>query len=238
MSDIAHCIDHTLVRPDATQAQIAHLCQEACERGFAAVAVNEVHAQLASELVHGCGVAVVVAVGFPLGATSTRVKSYEAQRAIEAGANELDVVINIGALKGAQHDLVAQDIAAVIRICHDAGTLCKAILECGLLDEDETVTACQLAQAAGADFVKTSTGYGPRGATTHDVALMRKTVGRAMGVKAAGGIRTYQEAVALLSAGANRLGISAASSLQILLEEATRATGQASNGIELGEWAR
>ena len=212
MSSIAACIDHTLVRPDATQAQVAQLCDEACEHRFAGVAVNEVHAAFASQRLGGCGVAVVVAVAFPLGATSTRVKSYEARQAIQSGANEIDVVINLGALKGAQYELVKQDIAAVTEICHAYDVLCKAILETGLLTEDEKVKACQIAQAAGADFVKT-------GATTHDVMLMRRTVGPDMGVKAAGGIRTYRDAVALLRAGATRLGASASSSVQIVLEQ-------------------
>ena len=219
MSSIAACIDHTLVRPDATRAQVAQLCDEACEHRFAGVAVNEVHAAFASQRLGGCGVSVVVAVAFPLGATSTRVKSYEARQAIQSGANEIDVVINLGALKGAQYELVEQDIAAVTEICHANDVLCKAILETGLLTEDEKVKACQLAQAAGADFVKTGTGYGPTGATTHDVMLMRRTVGPDMGVKAAGGIRTYQDAVALLRAGATRLGASASSSVQIVLEQ-------------------
>ncbi len=219
MDSIARYIDHTLVRPDATQAQIARLCEEAQEHRFAAVAVNQVHARYASGLLRGRGIAVAVAVAFPLGATSTEVKSFEAEQALGDGASELDVMINLGALKGGQHQLVVQDMAAVARICHAAGAICKAILETGLLTDDEKVQACQLAGAAGADFVKTSTGFGPTGATVADVSLMRRTVGPAMGVKAAGGIRNYQEAVALIRAGANRLGVSAGASLEIIHHE-------------------
>jgi deoxyribose-phosphate aldolase len=219
MDRIARYIDHTLVRPDTTQTQITRLCEEAVEHRFAAVAVNQVYARFASSLLQGCGIAVAVAVAFPLGVTSTQVKSYEAERALDDGASELDVMINLGALKGGQYALVEQDIAAVTRICHDAGAICKAILETGLLTDDEKVHACQLAAAAGADFVKTSTGFGPSGATVADVSLMRRTVGPSMGVKAAGGIRTYQEALALIQAGANRLGVSAAASLEMVLCE-------------------
>jgi deoxyribose-phosphate aldolase len=219
MDRIATYIDHTLVKPETTQTQIARLCEEAVEHRFAAVAVNQVHARFASSLLRGRGIAVAVAVAFPLGVTSTQVKSYEAERALDDGASELDVMINLGALKGGQYALVEEDIAAITRICHGAGAICKAILETGLLTDDEKVRACQLAAAAGADFVKTSTGFGPCGATVGDVSLMRRTVGPAMGVKAAGGIRNYQEAMALIQAGANRLGVSAAASLEIVLRE-------------------
>jgi deoxyribose-phosphate aldolase len=219
IDNIARCIDHTLVRPDATQAQIAQLCREARELSVAGVAVNTVHTEFASRLMRGSGIAVVSAIAFPLGAVITRVKACEAEQALADGATELDMVINIGALKGGQHDLVEQDIATVARLCHAAGALCKAILETGLLTDEEKIMACQLAESAGADYVKTCTGFGPAGATVHDVALMRRTVGDRLGVKAAGSIRTYEEAVALLEAGATRLGVSAASSLQIVREE-------------------
>jgi len=214
--NIARFIDHTLVRPDATQAQIAQLCQEARDLSLAGVAVNTVHTEFASRLTKGSGIAVVSAIAFPLGAVCSKVKACEAEQALADGATELDMVINIGALKGGQYDLVEQDIAAIAHLCHAAGALCKAILETGLLTDEEKVTACQLAESARADYVKTCTGFGPAGATVHDVALMRRTVGDRLGVKAAGGIRTYQEAVALLGAGATRLGVSATSSLQIV----------------------
>jgi len=219
VSRIAAYIDHTLVRADATPDQIVNLCQEAQEYRFAAVAVNEVHVRLAARLLRGTGIAVACAIGFPLGGTSTWVKWYEARSALRGGASELDVMIYLGALKSGRYDLVEQDLAAIARLCHDHGALCKAILECALLSDDEKVRACQLAVAAGADFVKTSTGYGPGGATVDDVALLRRTVPPSVGVKAAGGIRTYYDAIALIEAGASRLGVSAQASLQILSEE-------------------
>ncbi|MGC8877737.1 MAG: deoxyribose-phosphate aldolase [Anaerolineae bacterium] len=219
MSRIASYIDHTLVRADATPEQIVRLCREACEHRFAAVAVNEVHVHLASRLLRGTGVAVACAIGFPLGGTSTWVKWYEARSALRGGANELDVMIYLGALKGGRYDLVEHDLAAIARLCHDHGALCKAILECAALEAEEKVRACQLAVAAGADFVKTSTGYGPGGATVEDVALLRRIVPHHVGVKAAGGIRTYSDAMALIEAGATRLGVSTQASLQILSEE-------------------
>jgi deoxyribose-phosphate aldolase len=219
VSRIASYIDHTLVRADATPEQIARLCREACEHRFAAVAVNEVHVHLASRLLRGTGIAVACAIGFPLGGTSTWVKWYEARSALRGGANELDVMIYLGALKDGRYDLVEHDLGAIVRLCHDHGARCKAILECALLSDDEKVRACQLAVAAGVDFVKTSTGYGPSGATVHDVALLRRVTPPAVGIKAAGGIRTYADAIALIEAGATRLGVSAQASLQILNEE-------------------
>ncbi len=219
MSRIASYIDHTLVCADATPKQIVRLCQEACEHRFAAVAVNEVHVHLASRLLRGTGVSVACAIGFPLGGTSTWVKWYEARSALREGANELDMMIYLGALKDGCYDLVEHDLTAIVRLCHDYGARCKAILECALLTEDEKVRACRLAVAAGVDFVKTSTGYGPSGATVHDVALLRRVVPPAVGIKAAGGIRTYADAMVLIEAGATRLGISAQASLRILSEE-------------------
>lgn len=219
MSRIASYIDHTLVRADATPDQIVRLCREACEHHFAAVAVNEVHVPLASRLLRGTGIFVACAIGFPLGGTSTWVKWYEARSALRGGANELDVMIYLGGLKDGRYDLVEHDLSAIVRLCRDYGARCKAILECALLTEDEKVRACELAVAAGVDFVKTSTGYGPGGATVHDVALLRRVVPPAVGVKAAGGIRTYADAIALIEAGATRLGVSAPASLQILSEE-------------------
>lgn len=208
-ADIAKLIDHTLLKPEATRDQIAQLCREAREYGFAAVCVNPCYVGLAAELLRGSPVKVCSVVGFPLGATLPEVKAYEARRAIEEGAAEIDMVINIGALKSGDLELVRRDIAAVVDVCHAKGALCKVIIEAALLSDEEKVLACQLAKAAGADYVKTSTGFGPGGATVHDVALMRRTVGPEMGVKAAGGIRSYEAAKAMLEAGATRIGASA-----------------------------
>ncbi len=208
-ADIAKLIDHTLLKPEATRDQIAQLCREAREYGFAAVCVNPCYVGLAAELLRGSPVKVCSVVGFPLGATLPEVKAYEARRAIEEGAAEVDMVLNIGALKSGDLELVRQDIAAVVDVCHAKGALCKVIIEAALLSDEEKVLACQLAKAAGADYVKTSTGFGPGGATVHDVALMRRTVGPEMGVKAAGGIRSYEAAKAMLEAGATRIGASA-----------------------------
>ncbi len=218
--DIARYIDHTMVRPDTSEAQIAQLCQEATDYHLAAVAVNPVYVHMCSQMVLGSGVAVASAISFPLGATSTRVKSYEAQQAIEDGATELDMVINVGALKSSKYDVVHHDIAAITRICHDAGAICKVVIEAALLTDDEKVKACQLAESAGADFVKTSTGFGPGGATVHDVTLMRGAVSPHVGIKAAGGISTYRDFQALLDAGATRIGTSA--SVKIIQQAQSR----------------
>ncbi len=208
-AEIAKMIDHTLLKPDATQDQIAQLCYEARKYGFAAVCVNPTWVKLCSQLLKGSPVRVCTVVGFPLGATPTEVKAYEAQQAIDDGATEVDMVINIGALKSKDYALVERDIATVARTCHAGGAILKVILETALLTDEEKVIACQLAKAAGADFVKTSTGFGPGGATVHDVELMRRVVGPEMGVKAAGGIRSYQDAKAMIAAGATRIGASA-----------------------------
>jgi len=208
-TDIAKIIDHTLLKPEATRDQIVQLCREAREYGFAAVCVNPCYVKLAAELLRGSPAKVCSVVGFPLGATLPEVKAYEARRAIEEGAAEIDMVINIGALKSGDLELVRRDIAAVVDVCHAKGALCKVIIEAALLSDEEKVLACQLAKAAGADYVKTSTGFGPGGATVHDVALMRRTVGPGMGVKAAGGIRSYEAARNMIEAGATRIGASA-----------------------------
>ena len=207
--DIARLIDHTLLKPDATQAQIAQLCHEARQYGFAAVCVNPTHVKLCTDLLKGSEVAVCTVVGFPLGATPPEVKAYEAQQAIDDGATEVDMVINVGALKGREFDLVERDIAMVARTSHNGHALCKVIIEAALLTEEEKVKACELAKKAGADYVKTSTGFGTGGATVADVALMRRVVGPSMGVKAAGGIRTFAEAEGMVQAGATRIGASA-----------------------------
>jgi deoxyribose-phosphate aldolase len=216
---IASLIDHTLLKPEATRDQIAQLCEEAKEYGFAAVCVNPTNVELAARLLKGSPVAVCIVVGFPLGATLSEVKAYEAQQAINHGAIEVDMVINIGALKSEDYELVERDIATVARTCHDNGAICKVIIEAALLTEEEKVTACQLAKKAGADYVKTSTGFGPGGATVEDVALMRRVVGPSMGIKAAGGIRTLKTATEMLEAGATRIGTS--SGIQIVQEAGT-----------------
>lgn len=207
--DIAHLIDHTLLKPDATQAQIAQLCHEARQYNFAAVCVNPTHVKLCADLLKGSDVDVCTVVGFPLGATPPEVKAYEAQQAINDGATEIDMVINIGALKGGEFDLVERDIATVTRVCHNNRALCKVIIEAALLNEGEKIKACELAKKAGADYVKTSTGFGPGGAAVADVALMRRVVGPSIGVKAAGGIGSFADAKGMVAAGATRIGASA-----------------------------
>ncbi|RME48939.1 MAG: deoxyribose-phosphate aldolase [Caldilineae bacterium] len=207
--ELAQYIDHTLLKPDATVEQISRLCHEALKYGFAAVCVNPSYVRLAAQLLKGSPVKVCTVVGFPLGATSPEVKSYEAQQAINDGATEIDMVINIGALKSGNDELVERDIATVTRTAHNGGAICKVILETALLTDAEKIRACQLAKKAGADFVKTSTGFGGGGATVHDVALMRQVVGPAMGVKASGGIKGFEAARQMIAAGATRLGASA-----------------------------
>ena len=208
-ADIAHMIDHTLLKADASQEQIAQLCYEARKYGFAAVCVNPANVKLAAQLLKSAPVAIAAVVGFPLGATSPEVKSYEAQQAIEDGATEIDMVINVGALKSKDYELVERDIATVTRTCHNNRAVCKVIIEAALLTDEEKVKACQLAKAAGADYVKTSTGFGPGGATVEDVALMRRAVGPEMGIKAAGGIRSLEAVKQMVEAGATRIGASA-----------------------------
>ena len=209
-ASLARYIDHTLLKPEATPAQIAQLCAEAREHAFAAVCINPVNVAQAAELLKGTPVAVCTVVGFPLGASLAEVKAYEAQQALNQGAAEVDMVINIGALKAGLFDLVRDEIALMVRTCkaHSRPALVKVIIEACLLTDDEKVRACQIAQAAGADFVKTSTGFSTGGATLADVALMRRTVGPAMGVKAAGGVRTRADAEAMIAAGATRIGTS------------------------------
>jgi len=208
-SNIAKYIDHTLLKPDASQDQIAQLCYEARKHGFAAVCVNPTYAKLCAQLLQGTDVHVCTVVGFPLGATPPEVKSYEAQQAIDDGATEVDMVLNVGALKSRDYALVERDIASVARTSHAGGAVLKVIIEAALLSNEEKVIACQLAKAAGADYVKTSTGFGPGGATVEDVALMRRSVGPGLGVKAAGGIGTFEQAKEMVAAGATRIGASA-----------------------------
>jgi len=207
--ELAAMIDHTLLKAEATTEQIAALCQQAREHRFAAVCVNPVHVAQCRALLGGTGIQIACVVGFPLGATLPEVKGYEAQRAIAAGATEVDMVIQVGAIKERAYDQVRRDIADVAQACHARGVILKTIIEAALLTDEEKVAACYIAQAAGSDLVKTSTGFGPGGATRHDVALMRQTVGPTMGIKAAGGIRTYQDALVMVQAGATRIGASA-----------------------------
>jgi len=206
---IAALIDHTMLRPETTRADIIKLCAEARQYGFATVCINPYWVPLAASELAGTPVKVCTVAGFPLGATSTESKVAESTAALRAGAREVDMVINVGALRSGDVDTVKLDIQAVTQVCHDAGAIVKVILETALLDDAQKVTACKLAQAAGADFVKTSTGFGPAGATVQDVTLMRHTVGPDMGVKAAGGIRTLDDFRAMVAAGANRIGASA-----------------------------
>ena len=207
--DLARYIDHTLLKPDATAADIDRLCAEAREYGFAAVCINPTWVRRAADRLRGTDVAVASVIGFPFGASTTEVKGVETRRAIRDGASEIDMVINIGALKSGMHDLVREDIARVSDACREAGARNKVIIEAALLTDEEKVVACRLAKQAKADFVKTSTGYASGGATVYDVALMREAVGPKMGVKAAGGIRTAEDVEEMIAAGATRIGASA-----------------------------
>lgn len=209
-ADVAKYIDHTLLRPDATFDQVTKLCQEAAEFGFASVCINPCYVRHCAGLLRGTSVKVCTVIGFPLGANASETKALEARRAIREGATEIDMVINVGALKSGRDELVYKDIRAVVEACMDGGAICKCILETALLTDDEKVRACQAARRANADFVKTSTGFGPGGATAEDVALMSHTVAEAkMGVKASGGIRNYEDAKQMIRAGATRIGASA-----------------------------
>jgi len=208
-SELSRYIDHTLLKPDATEDQIGRLCEEAARFHFAAVCVNPAWVRLCSRLLKGSGVGVCTVTGFPLGATPADVKAFEARRAVFDGADEIDMVINVGFLKSGYDDLVREDIAQVCRAVHEGCAGLKVIIETALLTDEEKVKACTLARQAGADFVKTSTGFGPGGATAEDVALMRRVVGPGMGVKAAGGIRDTTSALKMIEAGATRVGASA-----------------------------
>ena len=206
---VAGMIDHTLLKPEASRAEIETLCREAAQYEFASVCVNPTWVALCARLLHGSRVKVCSVVGFPLGATTADVKHFETRRAIFDGACEIDMVINVGALKSGDLRVVERDIEAVAGPCREAGAISKVIIEAALLTDEEKVTACTLAKAAGADFVKTSTGFAPGGATAHDVALMRRVVGEEMGVKAAGGVRDLEGLKAMVAAGATRIGASA-----------------------------
>ena len=205
----ANMIDHTLLKPDATPDQIAQLCFEAKKYGFASVCINPSWVPLSVQLLQGSPVKVCTVIGFPLGATAPEVKAFEAQNAIKQGASEIDMVINIGALKARDLDLVARDILGVVKTSHAHNAIVKVIIETVLLTDEEKTIACLISKETGADFVKTSTGFAGGGATVHDVALMRKVVGPEMGVKASGGVRTFEDADNLVKAGATRIGASA-----------------------------
>ncbi len=206
--DWASLIDHTLLKPEASETDIKKLCVEAAQFGFASVCVNPAWVKTAAGFLLGSSVPVCTVIGFPLGATLPDVKAYEARRAIFNGATEVDMVINIGALKSGNDCLVEADIRAVVEAAHESGILCKVIIETALLTDDEKVRACLASKNAGADFVKTSTGFAKGGATVNDVALMRHTVGDALGVKASGGVKGIDDARAMFEAGATRIGAS------------------------------
>ena len=207
--EVAGLIDHTLLKPDATRSEVEALCREAAEFHFATVCVNPAWVQTASRILRGRPVGVCAVVGFPLGATTPDVKAYETRRVVFDGAREVDMVINIGALKSGDLKTVERDIEAVTETCREGGALSKVIIEAALLTDDEKVTACTLAKAAAADYVKTSTGFARSGATVADVQLMRRVVGPEMGVKAAGGVRDLEGVKAMAAAGASRIGASA-----------------------------
>ena len=207
---VARLIDHTLLKPQATRAQIAEICAQAREYHFASVCVNPAYVHYSSQLLEDVDdVAVCTVIGFPLGANTPEVKACEAEQAISDGATEVDMVINVGALKSHDKVLVRRDIEAVVEVAHRTGAICKVIIETALLNDDEKVDACQIAKQVGADFVKTSTGFASGGATAADVALMRRTVGAEMGVKASGGVRSLDDVCAMVEAGASRIGASA-----------------------------
>jgi deoxyribose-phosphate aldolase len=216
---IAAVIDHTILKPEATKAEILKICREARQYSFASVCVNPYWVPLVRAELQGSPVKVCTVVGFPLGATSTDAKVAETVAALRSGAQEIDMVINVGALRSGDHDAVKFDIQQVVRASHEAGAIVKVILETALLDDNEKAVASMLCKQAGADFVKTSTGFSKSGATAHDVALMRSVVGPEMGVKASGGIRTLEDLRTMTAAGATRIGASAS----VKIVEATAA---------------
>lgn len=207
--DLARMIDHTLLKPEASVEQIEKLCAEAKKFRFASVCINPSYVSFCAKLLKDTGVRVCTVIGFPLGATSSETKAFETEHAISDGANEVDMVINVGRLKSRDYDYVESDIFAVVSTAKRYHVLSKVIIETGLLTDEEKIKACMLAKRAGADFVKTSTGFAKGGATTGDVALMRLVVGSAMGVKASGGVRSREDALKLVASGADRIGASA-----------------------------
>ncbi len=218
---VASMIDHTLLKPDATESEIATVCQEALRYSFASVCVNPYWVSKVAAMLKGSPVKVCTVIGFPLGATTTEAKVSEAQSALARGAQEIDMVINVGALRSGDADTTRADIAAVVEVSHKAGAIVKVIIETALLDDNQKAMACALAKLADADFVKTSTGFAKGGATAADVALMRKVVGPDMGVKASGGIRSLEDVRQMATAGATRIGASAS----VKIVEGSRAAG-------------
>jgi len=218
---IAELIDHTILKADATRADILKICSEARQYNFASVCVNPYWVPLVRGELAGSPVKVCTVVGFPLGATSTEAKAAEAAAAVRAGAREIDMVINVGALRSGDHDTVKYDIERVVEVSHQGGAIVKVIIETALLNDEQKAVACTLAKLAGADFVKTSTGFSTSGATAKDIALMRAVVGPELGVKASGGIRTIDDLRAMTAAGASRIGASAS----VKIVEAARAHG-------------
>ena len=206
---LARMIDHTILKPDATPDQIAQLCYEARKYEFASVCVNPTHVKMCAELLRGSPVKVCTVIGFPLGASSTAVKVFETETALRDGATEIDMVINIGALKGKDYELVAKDINGVVRMAHASGALVKVIIETALLTDEEKEIASLLSKEAGADFVKTSTGFSGGGATAEDIALIRGAVGPEMGIKASGGVKSFEDAKRMVLSGATHIGASA-----------------------------
>ena len=216
---VAALIDHTILKPEATRADVTKVCREARQYHFASVCVNPYWVPLVRTELTGSPVKICTVVGFPLGATSTEAKVAETAAALRSGAQEIDMVINVGALRSGDHEAVKLDIQQVVNVSHEAKAIVKVILETALLDDNQKAIACTLAKLADADFVKTSTGFGPSGATAHDVALMRSVVGPEMGVKASGGIRTLHDLQTMKAAGASRIGASAS----VKIVEATAA---------------
>ncbi len=208
-ANIAALIDHTILKPEATAADVRRIAAEARRYGFASVCVNPCWVSLVAAELAGSPVKTCSVIGFPLGANATATKAAEARLAMEDGALEIDMVMNVGRLRGGDDAYVEEDIRQVAEVCHAGGAILKVILETGLLDDDQKVAACEIARRAGADFVKTSTGFGPGGATVHDIELMRRAVGPELGVKASGGIRTIEDLRAMVAAGATRIGASA-----------------------------
>jgi len=229
---VARLIDHTILKPEAVRDEVAQVCAEAVRFGFAGVCVNSFWTKFVASELRGSPVKVCSVAGFPLGATTTNAKVAEALAAFRDGATEIDMVINIGALRGGERDIVISDLRSLVAASHDHGAIVKAIIETALLDEQQKVLACRLAQDAGAEFVKTSTGFSKSGASAADVVLMRRTVGKSMGVKASGGIRTLADLRSMVSAGADRIGASA--SVRIIEETITGQTGTGQAGSARG----
>lgn len=207
-SKVARMIDHTILKAQATENEVRTLCEEALEHKFASVCINPCYIPLCAEILKGSEVKVCTVIGFPLGSNTTEVKAFETEDAIKKGAQEVDMVINVGKLKDKDYEYVKNDIRAVVEAA-EGKAITKVILETCLLTDEEKVKACELSKEAGADFVKTSTGFSTGGATAHDIKLMRETVGPEMGVKASGGVRTYEDAVLMIENGATRVGASA-----------------------------